>query len=274
MSAQAKAAVVALLDRPPELYWAQAKTTAACMQAAGFRWPLYEFFTPMPARRKTLAGVPGPLDPAVAREIGYGSDVGQPSQTGGDPDVEHDRYVASLSKEQRRAFYRAKYGSDAEVAVTTPDGVGVSANVDGCIAEGRAAVYGSVEDYLLIEYVPQGIRLESGRALKARGVTAAAREYSRLMADAGYRVANPGEARVLARQRFGSRPLTGPASAEEKAMAVADARAQAESGVYEAITQASVVQASAWLASNEQLLVELAEIKAESLVRAGKIIRS
>jgi hypothetical protein len=243
------------------------------MAEAGFRYPPMENYMPVSETTSSLVGIPGPLDVSAAQLRGYGPEIGSsPGAT--DPETALQEYLAGLTANQQATFTSAEHGDGREVTITTPDGVVASAAADGCIADARKAVYGSVEDFLRLQYQPQAVYSLVSGVENTPEVQAAAQEYSQLMAQSGYDLANPAEARVLARQNFGSRGMNDPASDEERAMAVADAKAQKASQVYEVLAEAAVAKAADWLVRNEALLVELAEIQAASLERAGAIIRS
>jgi hypothetical protein len=274
-SEEARAAILALASPPPELVWAELKATANCMAEAGFRFVPYEYFTPTMASTSSLIGVTSPLSVAEAEKRGYGTKIGSPASAGV-ADEAYEHYVATLTAAEQRRYQAAKDGpaSAEEATVRTSDGAVVSAAVEGCRGRARAAVFGSVENFLRLEYEPQYLLSLSDRVLDNRDVKRAVEEYESLMRAAGYPVGNPAEARQIAQEMFGSRALSDPPSAAERAMAVSDAEAQQQSGVYRAIEQAVMTEGGQWLNANEQLLVELAEVQRASLRRANDIIRA
>lgn len=266
--AAAVAAVRALLAPAPELAWAEQELVRRCVQAAGFDYPV---------RRPALDGGAGVLVEAltvssveVAQREGYGSLIRR-GNNGADEGL--DRYRAGLDPDERRRFDTVLAGPEdaAQVEVVLPDGQVVGTSTQGCVAEARRALYGSLETYLQVRYLPQGIRARGlGAVERDRGVRAALRRYAECMAAAGYPdVSSPSVALEVAAQRWG---VTATAPVEERAMAVVDVSCQQQAELQAALDNALLAAASDLLATQEQQLIGLLEELRTATSRARAIL--
>lgn len=82
----------------------------------------------------------------VFRSIEQAKTAGYHSTTA-PANADQDRYYESLAPERQREFDRIYFGSagSPRVSITTSSGLTLQENSTGCLAEGRAAVYGSVQ---------------------------------------------------------------------------------------------------------------------------------
>lgn len=274
-----KAAIAALRSQPLELPWAESKATAGCMAGHGFRYPPHEVFQPGGANGvvNTLAGVSGLFTIQEAQQRGYGNRIlTAPDPNAPNPVEAEAEYKATLTPDEQQRYDQVLEDADGPQAqVTFADGGIVSASTRGCIAEGRGAVYGSVRSFLKLQYQWQGILGFSEDASRDPVVEEALDTYSSCMKEAGYDVEEPDAALKLAREQFGgTRPVNGPVSDAERAMAVADATCQVRSGIAKAYDNALIRAASAWLNEHEGEIIVLADIQNAALARAARILRS
>jgi hypothetical protein len=267
--------LVSLLNHPPELLWAERKVTAECMAKQGFRYPPYELGRRTDPEDSNLAGV-ALLTVPEAQQRGYGLHISSsPDPQALDPDAATAQYLATLTPAEQQRYHTVLDPGRAQAEVELSGGVRASASIEGCVAEGRAHVYGSVENFLKLFYLPQGIRQFSEQALRAPAVTEARRAYARCMRSAGYRVESPADALDLARTNFGTtRTAEGTVSDAERGMAVADATCQAEADLHRVIDDALVQAGSAWLNEHEGEILGLADLQREALDRARLVLES
>lgn len=268
-------ALVELYNTPVEFVVAELKVTAECMAAAGFGYLPYTLLRADPRPTRSLAGLPFRMNRGEAEQDGYGTRIGTADTSHQDVDSAVAAYLATLTPDQQLAYSRAEVDDTAvEVTVNLPDGAVVGAASEGCVAQGRIAVYGSVADFLTFEYFPQGLRQFSETAYASTEFEAAQGRYAGCMRDAGFDVATVSGAVELAQERFGSRPTTGAPSPDEVAMAVTDAECQTASGVYEAVDDALVAAASSWINDHEGELLGIAELQHSASARVAAILAS
>lgn len=212
-----------------------------------------------------------PLDPALVRRHGYRGHIATKASAASNPETATKVYLQTLDPGDRLRYVQAKDAPRAEpVTVLLPDGQKASASLRGCIARGRAAVYGSVRNFLRMFYLPQGIRAFGQDALTELRVRAALEEYSQCMVTQGFGVRSPSDSSELAQQRFGGR--SGPPSRAEIKMAFRDARCQERSAFLDVLDEALLETAAAWLQGNEAELQLLAELQRDSEDRAREIL--
>jgi hypothetical protein len=154
--AEVRAASIRLMER-------EQVETAACMEHQGYP------YEPVPVR-SWVAALPSPDGaPEIRAAVGYGL---RPSEAA----VRNDEYARSLTAEENQAYSDALYGAETEAGEVERFGMTVTYPVDGCIAEARAAVYGSLDDYGMVALLPQIYRS------RASARVAASEAYRRAMA--------------------------------------------------------------------------------------------
>lgn len=255
--------LIALLYEPWVLVRAERLVTSRCMREAGFPYPDPPSFGGA-GRAGFVVG--GALIVRRAQRSGYalgslegldGSGVGVPN---------------ALDPAARRAL-SPRHGERAHVVI---DGIRFSAPRRGCVASGRAAVYGSVRSYLRAWYWPQVLRaglLEYlPLAVASAEVRAAQARYSRCMTSAGYAVRDPRHAHEIARSRFSDEERK--PSAAEVRMAVADARCQRRSEIYETVQSALLAEGDGFLLQHDADLRAMLQTRRRVTVRAVLILAS
>jgi hypothetical protein len=264
----------ALMRPPVQLAIAEARVTSRCMQGRGFRYPAAEALDRVPsATPSRLGGLGRPLHLEEATRVGYGFRISP--RPGTDP-VERasGRYLSSLSHAEQAAYQHALAPDGSRgVRVELSGGLVVGAASQGCVAEARKAVYGSVQTFLRLAHVASEVPRVADAAMRHRRVRAAVRAYSGCMAGKGIPVGTPMLAVKLAEERFGgTRPEIGPVSDAERDMAVADAICQQRTGVNEAIDDAVIDAASWWLRDEAPRLLELAALQGNAVESAREIL--
>lgn len=255
--------LVALLDRPPQITMAQKVIAAECMKRKGYRYPLPK----LEPRRAPLTMVGRPLSESNARAEGYGFGVGSSSP--------EQRFLSGLPTHLRRSARRALDPGGPPTARVALGSFEVSASRRGCVAEGRRAVYGSVRNFLRVWYEPQVIyrRLQRfyDNAIHGADVYSAVVAYAECMRAAGFDISDPGEAWQTAYSLFARRGSEH--SKREKTMAIADAKCQRSSAVYEAMS-GSLARSGRRLLNRHVLRLDgLLEIQHRALVRALGVVR-
>lgn len=129
------------------MHGAESLLQSACMRRAGFDLPTVPF-DPFDLDRRY-----GLKDLEAARTWGYGL-----PPMGPDP---QEAYVASLSQEDRRDFYRAYLGAPVGAETT---GTESSTAPLGCAAEARDTIYGSTDRAVRAEVLRQTIQNLDGEA--------------------------------------------------------------------------------------------------------------
>jgi hypothetical protein len=267
-------AIVALTHPPPVLERAVLVTTASCMAGSGFDYPPLEVFersTPLPG---SLGGFLPALTVASASAGGYGDRIGVDNRaTNGD--LATEAYLSELPSRDRRRYTAVKEApSSRQVSVTLPTGTEITATGKGCVARGRRAVYGSVRGFLRLFYFPQQIRRAATSSLRAPRVREALDAYVECMAAAGHGVATPNDTEAVAQRRFAGTRSHGRPSADEVALAVADATCQEESRFFSILDAQILTEAAEWLVEEERALLALQELQEDSIRRAEEIVRN
>lgn len=95
----------------------------------------------------------------LPRRLRLGYAVEEPTDVSADPaTVAEQRYLRTLAQPRRDAYLTTLLGSDGPmVAVRLPGGREVETPRSGCIAQGRAAVFGSVERWATVQYAPEAL---------------------------------------------------------------------------------------------------------------------
>ena len=250
-----------MLMKPSILTWGEQELTARCMAAKGFA---YQVDPPAAsddtARSPSLGGFGTPLTLEEASNGYPATQSERPAATGVESPGRTRRYQRALDREHAR-----------QVQIEIP-GFALGASSRGCVATARRQLYGSVRNYLMVEYAAQGIRRFASGVLEEPQVQRAVAEYETCMRAAGYAVDNPGQAPQLAERRFGQHRL-GEASAREVEMATTDALCQSRSEVYSLLDEAVADAASDWLRVTESDLEKTFEIRSKAMDRAFELRR-
>ena len=271
-------AVLGELLRPPqELSVAEAILTARCMQREGFRYPRLEAVRRAWKKPSTPVGAlvgAEPLSLEEAQKHGYRYRINPQPPPAEDADVLEERYLETLTEERARAYSEALAPSKSDVAqLELFDGMTVEAATTGCVAFARAALFSSARDFLRWYFIPQGIwRLGRADPEDDPAVQAAGKQYVAGMRSAGYKVDGPGQATRAAAERFGlgwQQP-----SAEECAMAAADAEWQARSRLHEVLDDQQLQDAADWVTTHLGELEQLRDLQHDAMKRALQIIGS
>lgn len=268
-------AVVALSRPPSDLTLAVDRVAGMCMRDLGYAdFPLVSTLQEG-AGPPNLAGAVGLLDASRARTEGYGTRVGVAGDVAaGEGDGPIGAYLATLPPDQEATWEEAYDSQAPEDEVTVVQGeVVAGASGKGCLAEGRAKVYGSIENFLWLSYLPSEVVGIGSDVVNSRPAREAFGRYGDCMQDAGYDVNNLNDAQDLARERFGQRAQTAAPTPEEVAMAVTDAGCQASSGLIDTLNEETVANAADYLIENENEMLGLRAIQEDSLRRAAEILR-
>ncbi|MFI7601840.1 hypothetical protein [Actinoplanes sp. NPDC049681] len=205
----------------PEQRWrvrvADETLTARCMRAAGFTWT----GSARPPTRRSAA-----QELADARRHGYGmSDVGAPA----DPAEKADDKAAGDPRRQAALF-----GPDNAFARLVIDGhASYQFPRAGCMAQAHIAVYGSLDAWARITYVPQEINLTlGGRARSDARYQGALRGWQTCMAAHHHTYASPHAliAHLARKYRNDREPLAQRRSAEIR-LAVQDLTCNQHAGL-------------------------------------------
>lgn len=151
-------------------------------------------------------------------------------------------------------------------------GVGtVSAPAEGCYPESAAALFGSVEEWLLADqFAIAGIGQFGSAALESEQVVTIAADYSECMAVSGFDAGNPAQAAQLARDSWvPAGQEDEKVTADEIEMAVADAACQREFDVLGLAERKTVELAEFWIADNADTISRAAAAQRRALVAAG-----
>lgn len=279
-SPQARDAILALSVPPSELQIAAGKVIKRCMKDKGFEYqPSQEAPSPL-GSGDNLSGVLGILDEQDADRFGYGALVTNPGDS--------SRATNSIGTPQSPDYTKALTGFPMDISSgsangTPPKGAMVEVQIDGasystlgggCVGEAWKRIYGSPEDYLRLGYLPQGISRFARDIQDDSAVEEAWERYGTCMSGVGYAdVHNLRDSQTIAKKRF-TRALDEVPSADERAMAVADARCQRSSGAVSSLNDAMLRAGSEWLNEHEADLLAVAEVQRESLRRAKEVIES
>lgn len=248
--------------QPRELGRAEALAVRNCMRHHGYDVPLPR------ATSGSVGNLPLALGAAAALN-GYAEALDR-STPGGDPDALHG-YQSTLPAAEQAVFARRLDDPAApRAAFTTPNGWHVTASEGGCAAEARTAVYGSVETWLLLFYLPQDLNNAAANTYSDKFVIVANGRYRSCMTDRGRQVSFPQEAVALAQHAV--HPGVAEPSPEELVIATADAECQRSSAVV-AVTLDSLERIAApWIAVNAELVERAGAVVAGSLPRAMAIL--
>jgi hypothetical protein len=209
----------------------------------------------------TLAGIVSPLTPEAAAEHGYRRVVAPHGGIEAEPGLP-DAVQAAVSPPGAAYTY-----------VEVPDIIRVGAPATGCLAQVRTALFGSVESWLLVDqFAVAGIRRFAVAAMKSPEVTEAAAAYERCMAERGYASKNPADTARQARLRWIESATAGEPTADEIAMARADADCQRRSGVHAVLDDTVLRLAATWIRQHESTILELADTYTAAIERAQQVM--
>ncbi len=130
---------------------AMGRATDDCMKARGFRGP---------ASDGVLENWDEGRDIGLERRRtqGYGLDPARSKAVDPEPRPDVDAYVAGLSKEKRLEYSNVLLGSAGpRLTVRLPGGRVIDTPLEGCVAEGRRRVFGTIENWASVQYVPEAI---------------------------------------------------------------------------------------------------------------------
>ncbi|MER7132258.1 hypothetical protein [Streptosporangium saharense] len=203
-------------------YAAQEELVRRCMAGRGFTYVK----NPVPTVdvAPTLGQDPYGLTPEQARRTGYNS-----AENAGDSPGEVDRSgVSKLSAEQQKQWGEAYFGPEdaPEVTVDLPGGGTAGTTSEGCLAEAKKRLYGSLSDYATLNSLAGNLPIWARReAASSPDMARIDSTWSACMTSRGYpNLKNPSAARersVDVYQRLGV--VTGEARDQEISLAVADA---------------------------------------------------
>ncbi|WP_331768002.1 hypothetical protein [Embleya sp. NBC_00896] len=251
-----------LVDRPAVLDEAENRLTARCMNQAGMTYPQ----VPAPHDDRPMVGLlraAAPLRAETVREHGYPDRWMTRDRIPEKGPVE--THADSLPPDVRERFHHLLGGEGGnDVRVALPGNFEVAASSSGCVGGARRQLYGSVENYLTVYYLPELVQRRASAADEDPDVRLAYAAFARCMAGEGYRTATPAAAVALATTYYpGGRQRAG---ADEKKLALADAGCQTEARLRERLAAAVDRLARRWLADNEA-----AVSKAHGLLRAALV---
>ncbi|CAM3529169.1 hypothetical protein KIPE111705_12745 [Kibdelosporangium persicum] len=252
-----RAAALSLVDEPDRvLVRAEYRAIAECMAGHGMRYP--------PAET---------MQADVPVSDGYGGRLAAVPDPSTDSDLVQRAYLDGLPQNERSRYWNTLRPENSPMSsVVLPDGKQVSLAVDGCEAAGRAAVYGSVPDYLGTMTFPAAVAAAAGDVTNTPAVRTALAGYGGCMSAAGYQVGSPREALALARQRFGTRENAAPAGEDERVMAATDHGCQRQNRIPQVLRSTMVDQAAGWIMSVERDVLRLAEIQRRAVRRASAMV--
>lgn len=261
IAAGTRAAVLALGDTA-YMDFVVSRLTILCLRSHGFHVPLGPSLPPDPSTTH-LSGVMGLLDLDTASVRGYGALIvtGEP---GAEPLQEFAELLPATKRQQFDEFLDGT-GPDETVRV---GGYVLSASSDGCVADSRRTVYGSVTNFLRLAYLPYEITGIGAEIVQSRAYVDAVKEYSRCMQRSGVHVESPKEALALARDRFGDKDIHQTPTADEIAFAVVDARCQAEANLRSVLDDELISRSAHYIAHHEAELLDLSELLRQSRARA------
>lgn len=262
-----KEQLVSLVSASPGIALAEKVSISDCMRQAGFELEDNASFgvPSVPA----LVALNGLISSEEQAATGYGSTA----------KIEGDGGSEAMSPERQEAFDLAMNGSDesARASYTIP-GVGavMEFSREGCVAQGRVEVYGSLEDALQVKGYINAILHEAQKVGSGaeKAIASTQDAYQECMAGNGYDLKFP-DADKYALAEFGQyRLFHEEPSAEEQQLAMTDYSCQQESGMVDAVNEAFFDSAAAWITSNEEEILGMAELRQEAELRSKQIINA
>lgn len=262
-------AVLSLATSWPELAAAEELLTARCLRSKGFEVPLHGSATLSALTPPTLSGITGLLDES-ARQVGYGDQLHSEP-----PNDAVGQFANSLAADDRASFEEALTGgSEADDVQIDVGNQKLGAPSSGCVAGARIELYGSVEIYLRLRYLPLEVVGQGVAVLKSADVLAAFGRHSEALKAAGYDVRSLKDVRRLAKSRFGMRRPGEPASEEEIRLAVADLDAQLQADLRGYLNREALRLAASYLHRHAHDIRSLKLSQDEARSSARRILAS
>ncbi|HUR13838.1 MAG TPA: hypothetical protein VM097_05020 [Mycobacteriales bacterium] len=270
VSQTSKQAFLALTAASPDLANAEQELTRRCLVRAGF--PDVPRSTSS-AVDTDLLGYPARLSASQVSVSGYGSSIRRDPSSSTDP---QGSYLESLPSDRRAAYEVASVGGIADTSrVTLPDGTIVEAPKSGCVAQARTTLYGNVQQFLLVAYLPQTALKEVNGVSDADELKAVRSAYKACMKERGLEVGNWQDGVKQAQEIYERAPSPdGRVSGQEILIAVADATCRDKTGLVAAYDRVVQDRAVRWLASNETQVLAAAEARRAAEKRAVAALSS
>ncbi|MFI5496762.1 hypothetical protein [Actinoplanes sp. NPDC051859] len=197
-----------------------------CMAAQG-----QPYATELPRTESATDAVTRP-DLASRRSVGYGLAAAY-ARTGGE-----DPLRAALPPGRQAGYDQALSGAGTRQRSVTIDGTTLGYDTDGCIATSRADLYGNLDRQAVLILVQQKARLRIDVAVRDdRRYRAAVTAWSGCMTATGHRFATPDDARSRLSEQFAQHGAGTALRQTEVAVAVADAKCAADSGLVSAAAE-------------------------------------
>ncbi|MBW3084478.1 hypothetical protein KEM60_00666 [Austwickia sp. TVS 96-490-7B] len=253
-----EAALLSISTIPSELAQAEQRVTADCLRDHGFS--AVESFEVPGGDSANLAGIVGLRDVEVARTEGYAEIA-----------VRHDAAPATTGESPTDSAYETAFAGRPghDVTIELSGGTTIGAADEGCLAEGRKKIYGSVKTYLWITNISQDIRTAVGDIRTSPRMMAANVSYLTCMTHKGVSTTGLSNTLDIAREKFASsRAAHEPPGAEEISMAIADAECQQSAELAKVANEAIVHQGAQWIQDHEKQILDIAAARKEALARA------
>lgn len=191
------------------LYLAETRLISSCMEAGGWEYPIVPFLAGPPEDGLPMEEWKFDDVEAASRE-GFGInvellDIESEAPISDSPELAaFEVYWAGLNGSQQQDWQRAFAGSQQESNMVTVDdpisGGQRFAFRDGCTAEARTAVYGSLENFLVVESYSSAVNDFGAvsEVLNHRAYARVEREWSACMDQRGYSAGSVADAYGLA----------------------------------------------------------------------------
>jgi len=130
---------------------AMGKVTDDCMEAHGFRAPASSHHLENWDEEQDV-------DLERRRTRGYDLDPARSRPPGAEPRSALDGYVEALSAKKQLEYSNVLLGGDGpRLTVRLPGGRVIDTPLQGCVAEGRQKIFGSIQNWASVQYVPESI---------------------------------------------------------------------------------------------------------------------
>jgi len=208
------------------LQWSELVLAGRCMTDRGFDFAVDA--APPDVEAGADDSPYGRDDVAWAAQHGYG--IGDPAAPAGEHADPNHAYVEALSTRRQQEFTAALFGTrDDAVTTKTVDGLTLSTNRTGCLADARRALYGGDLDrwFRLDVWVDDLNQLIVARVHADPGYQQALAAWRECLQAKGFSAADPQSARADVLESYRRLP-TEQARDRERAEAVADAECAAQ----------------------------------------------
>lgn len=254
-----------LMYRPVQLDHAEDHLVGECMTELGLHYPTNhpEIRASEPATG--LLRTPAPLSLDDARASGYPATLMRDPER--PPVAPVDAVAQSLPPDARKRYYQALLGDDPhDVRVTLPDGFEVGTSSMGCVGVARRQIYGSVQNYLTIVYLPELAQHHVSVVVDDLVMRDVLQTYAGCMTGHGYQVGTPQDAVELALSYYpaGRRNV---AKNAEIALATVDAQCQQGARLQEKYKLTEDRVATLWIVRNQSVIASAHEALKETLAR-------